>query len=146
MVIKLKEIAPKYKIVQQEFEYAGKVGIAELIGWKIVLFHEKSDLMNTVALSLDEIDDNEMIKIANTILESIDMDIRFGDGIDKIKQKYGVADYTDNIYEDKIRYSYIISPELFMAFGIRDDMLISLEIITDEDIIKERVDVEKTNT
>lgn len=43
------------------------------------------------------------------------------------------------IYEDVTRYHYIISPNLFLSFGLKDNRLSSLEIITDKNIIKERI-------
>lgn len=85
-----------YEIKEQEFEYAGTNGIAELLGSKIVFF-EKSDLVNTVVISFDEIDNTELNNIANLILKSIDMNIRFGDNVERIYSIYGIADLTDSL-------------------------------------------------
>lgn len=42
----------------------------------------------------------ELTNIANSILKSIDMNIRFGDSIEVINRLYGTADFTDHLYED----------------------------------------------
>lgn len=90
-----------------------------------------------------EINNNELISIANSILKFMDINIRFGDSVDVIKQIYGIADFTDSFYEDMIRYSYIISADLFIVFGIDDNILTNLEIITDENMIREIVSFRK---
>ena len=143
--IKLRDIVENYEIQEQEFEYAGTIGIAELLGWQIVFFRKEDDLVNTIAVSFNEIDTSELINIANSILKSIDINIRFGDSIDVIKRIYGIADFTDSLYGNIIRYNYIISEDLFLAFGLKDDILSSLEIIADENMIKEIINVRKDN-
>lgn len=135
--LKLKDIVKNYEIVEQEFEYAGISGIAELLGWQIMFFRKKN-LSNTIALSFNEIEIVELINIANFILKTIELDIRFGDNIEKIKNIYGTANFIDNVYEDMIRYNYIIASDLFIAFGIKNDKLSYLEIITDEELIERR--------
>lgn len=134
---KLRDIVKGYEIKEQDFEYAGMSGIAELLGWQIIFFRKKDDLDHTVVISFDEIDSKELISISNAILKSIDMDIRFGDSVEVINSIYGIADFTDNIYENVIRYNYNISSNLFIAFGVKDNKLWCLEIVIDEDIIKE---------
>lgn len=137
--IKLRDVVKNYEVKEQEFEYAGTKGIAELLGWQIVFFHKMDDLVNTAAVVFSEINNNELISIANSILKFMDINIRFGDSVDVIKQIYGIADFTDSFYEDMIRYSYIISADLFIVFGIEDNILTSLEIITDENMVREIV-------
>ncbi len=139
--LKLRDVVKNYEITEQEFEYAGTNGIAELLGWQIVFFRKKDDPVNTVALSFNEIDNIELINIANSILALIDVDVRFGDNIEVINRLYGVADFTDNLYEDMIRYNYIISPQLLMVFGLKNNELSSLEIVADENIIKQIISV-----
>lgn len=145
MKIKLKDVVKDYEVKEQEFEYAGINGIAELLGWQIIFFHKMDDLVNTVAVLFNEINNNELIRIANSILKFIDMNIRFGDSVDVIKQIYGIADFTDSLYGEIIRYNYIISSDLFIAFGLKDNILLSLEIITDENMIREIVSVRNSN-
>lgn len=143
--IKLRDVVKNYEIREQEFEYAGTNGIAELLGWQIIFFRKMDDLVNTVAIFLNEIDNNELINIANSILKFIDMNIKFGDSVDVIKQIYGSADFTDSLYGEIIRYNYIISADLFIAFGLKDNILSCLEIITDENMIKEIISVRKSD-
>lgn len=135
--LKLRDIVKDYEIKEQDFEYAGIRGIAELLGWQIIFFRKKDDLDNTVVISFAEIDNKELICISNSILKSIDMNIRFGDNIEVINSVYGNADFTDSIYEDVIRYNYNVSSNLFIAFGLKDNKLSCLEIVIDENIIKE---------
>lgn len=139
--VRLRDIIKNYEIMEQEFEYAGVNGIAELLGWQIVSFCKKDDPVNTVAISFDEIDNTELINIANSILEFIDANVRFGDNIETINRAYGIADFMDNLYEDMIRYNYIISPNLFIGFGLKYNALSCLEIVTDENMIKEIISV-----
>lgn len=121
--LKLRDIVNRYEIREQEFEYAGINGIAELLGWQIIFFCKNNDLSNTVVISFTEIDNIELINIANSILNFIDMDIRFGDCAEVINSIYGIADFIDSLYEDIIRYNYIISPDLFITFGLRNNIL-----------------------
>ena len=143
--IKLRDVVKSYEVKEQEFEYAGTNGIAELLGWQIVFFYKMDDLVNTAAVSFDEINNNELISIANSILKFMNINIRFGDSVNVIKQIYGIADFTDSLYGEKIRYNYIISADLFIAFGLEDNILTSLEIITDENMIREIVSVRNSN-
>ena len=54
----------------------------------------------------------------------------------------GQAVYTD-IYENNLRYNYIISPDLYIIFGLTNNILSGLEIITDENLINEIVNARK---
>ena len=72
-------------------------------------------------------------------------DWKIQDNVDVIKQIYGIADFTDSLYGEIIRYNYIISADLFIAFGLEDNILTSLEIITDENMIREIVSVRNSN-
>lgn len=141
--LKLKNIVKNYEIMEQEFEYAGTNGIAEILGCQIISFRKKDDLANTAAISFNEINNIELTNIANSILEFIDVDVRFNDNIEVINNIYGMADFTDNLYEDMIRYNYIISPNLLMVFGIKNNELSCLEIVTDENMIKQIVSVRR---
>ena len=143
--IKLRDVVKNYEVREQEFEYAGTNGIVELLGWQIVFFYKMDDLVNTAAVSFDEINNNELISIANSILKFMDINIKFGDSVDVIKQIYGIANFTDSLYGEIIRYNYIISADLFIAFGLEDNILTSLEIITDENMIREIVSVRNSN-
>lgn len=140
MGIKLRDIISNYEIKEQEFEYAGVEGVAELLGWQIIAFYKMDDLLNSVALAFEQITSSELINISNLILECIDFEIRFSDGKEEIEQYYGKANFIDDIYEDILKYNYILSSNYFISFGLKDNKLISLEIIMDEDIIKEVVD------
>ena len=140
---RLKDIVKNYEIVEQDFEYAGTKGIAELLAYQVIFFRKEDDLDNIVAISIDEIEDARLFHTANVILKAIDMNIRLGDNIETINGIYGKADFTDSIIENMIRYHYIISPDLFLSFGLRNNVLSSLEIVTDKNMIEEIVSVRK---
>lgn len=71
------------------------------------------------------------------------MNIRFGDNIVRITDSYGQADFTDTVYEDVIRYHYLVEADFYIMFGVKDGILSSLEIIVDEDIIQDAISVRK---
>ncbi len=141
--LKLKNIVKNYEIEEHEFEYAGTNGIAELLGWQIVFFRKNENLNDTIAIAFNEITNTELINISNSILNIMKMDIRFGDNLDIINHFYGNADFIDSIYEDTLRYNYIISPDLYIVFDLTNNTLSGLEIITDENLINEIVNARK---
>ncbi len=141
--LKLKNIVKNYEIEEHEFEYAGTNGIAELLGWQIVFFRKNENLNDTIAIAFNEITSTELINISNSILNIMKIDIRFGDNLDIINHFYGNADFIDSIYEDTLRYNYIISPDLYIVFDLTNNTLSGLEIITDENLINEIVNARK---
>lgn len=141
--LKLKNIVKNYEIEEHEFEYAGTNGIAELLGWQIIFFRKNENLNDTIAIAFNEITNTELINISNSILNIMKMDIRFGDNLDIINHFYGNADFIDSIYEDTLRYNYIISPDLYIVFDLTNNTLSGLEIITDENLINEIVNARK---
>lgn len=141
--LKLKNILKNYEIEEREFEYAGTNGIAELLGWQIIFFRKNENLNDTIAIAFNEITNTELINISNSILNIMKMDIRFGDNLDIINHFYGNADFIDSIYEDTLRYNYIISPDLYIVFDLTNNTLSGLEIITDENLINEIVNARK---
>ena len=141
--LKLKNIVKNYEIEEHEFEYAGTNGIAELLGWQIIFFRKNENLNDTIAIAFNEITSTELINISNSILNIMKMDIRFGDNLDIINHFYGNADFINSIYEDTLRYNYIISPDLYIVFDLTNNTLSGLEIITDENLINEIVNARK---
>lgn len=141
--LRLKDILTDYKIEEREFEYADVKGVAELFGWQIIFFRKQADLLNTIALSFSEIEDENLISLANSILEHIDIDVMFGDNLSKIIKIYGEANSFDHIYENMTRYNYLIEPSLFIVFGIKEDKMVYLEIITDKAMIDDVFNLSK---
>lgn len=103
------------------------------------IFRKNENLNDTIVIAFNEITSAELINISNSILKIMEMEIRFGDNLDVIKYFYGNADFIDSIYEDTLRYNYIISPDLYIVFGLTNNILSYLEIITDENLINEIV-------
>lgn len=133
---RLKEIMGEFDIIEQELEYAGFEGVAELLGWKINFFRRKSNLDNTVAIWFFDIVEKETQIVANEILKRLKIDLQFGECV-KDLGKLGRPDMTDELLEDTIRYGYIVKPDFFVSLGLTDTRLTYLEIVNDEDIISE---------
>ncbi|MBR1442611.1 MAG: hypothetical protein IJ583_03655 [Firmicutes bacterium] len=136
----LSDIANKYTIKKQAFEYAGIDGIAELLGWQIVFFYSKYDLNNVSAISFMEITDNDLIDIGNNILDNIGINVRFRDNKSVITNIFGIPDFFDKIYLNTDRYNYILSENYFLSFGLENDNLTYLEIIYDKNIVNNIVE------
>jgi len=134
----LKEIFPEYYkhgyIREDEFDYAGVEGTAEFLTYHIIFFRKKND-NKTSAISISEIEDKYMIKIANKILSYTGVEIRFRDGHEKVKSIYGKPRSIDSTSYAYGCYNYLISPELFLSFAFSFGRLMDLEIIKDKDII-----------
>ena len=144
--LRLTNILKDYEVREQEFEYAEVPGIAELFGYYIVFFRPARNLCNTVAISIssDEYVETSLIPVANLILRALDMNLKFGEStIEEINSIYGVADWKDDMIVDGYRYHYLIKPDLLMVFEIRKKVLWGLEIIADEEIVKDVVDVRR---
>lgn len=134
--LRLKEIMKEYNITEQELEYAGAEGVAELLSWKIGFFRKKDDLSKTVAVWFFEIADSEMEENANVLLERLGMDFRFGEEI-KVIEVFGKPDFFDEVLENTIRYGYVLSPDRFISIGLTNGRLSFLEVVNDEPVIKE---------
>lgn len=141
--LRLKDILTEYKIEEREFEYADVKGVAELFGYQIIFFRKQDDLSNTTVLSFSELENDNLISLANSVLEHVDIDVRFGDSLSKIKKIYGEADWFDNIYENMTRYNYLVNPSLFIVFGITEDKMVDLEIFTDKVMIDDVFNLRK---
>ena len=130
----------EYDVTEQEFEYSGVEGVAELLGWQIVFFRRKDDLLNTAAIWFFEILDNEIKNTANIILKRLGIDLVFGKEIE-IEDNLGKADFVDDILEETIRYGYVLSSSQYISIGLTNGKLSHLEIVNDENIIEKIVSV-----
>jgi len=138
--LRLKELMKEYDITEQELEYAGVKGVAELLSWKIFFFRKKDDLSKTVAAYFFEIADSEIEETANVLLERLGMDFRFGEEI-KVTDELGEPDFFDDVLENTIRYGYVLSPDRFISIGLTNGRLSFLEVVNDEQIIQEIISV-----
>ncbi|MDR0516478.1 MAG: hypothetical protein LBH25_05470 [Fibromonadaceae bacterium] len=133
--LRLKDILIDYQIEEREFEYGDVKGIAEIFGYQIVFFRKQDNLSDTVALSFNEIwEDDGLISLANYVLKYVDIDIMFGDKLSKIRNKYGKADFLDKLYTNMTGYSYLIDAKLFIVFWVKKGRLVGLEIIADKEM------------
>jgi hypothetical protein len=76
-------------------------------------------------------------------LQKIEFPILFGDKLSSIKKKFGEPDFSDSILMDVHRLHYISKEkELYLCFGTDcNEDLCSLEIITNKEIINNRITV-----
>ena len=123
------------------FDYAGVGGIADCFGYYIICFKERnSDIAS--AISFDDILlHKELTEIANYILLTLCIPIRFGDDSHLVESTLGTPFCIDeNLFtERKIWYYYINEGKGLLNIGINSvDKFMSLEIITHPTIIKER--------
>ena len=123
------------------FDYAGVRGIADCFGYYIICFKERnSDIAS--AISFDDILlHKELTEIANYILLTLCIPIRFGDDSHLVESTLGTPFCIDeNLFtERKIWYYYINERKGLLNIGINSvDKFMSLEIITHPTIIKER--------
>ena len=123
------------------FDYAGVEGIADCLGYYIICFKERnSDILS--AISFDDILlHKELTEIANHILQTLYIPIRFGDDSHLVASTLGHPFCIDeNLFTDrKILYYYINEGKGLLNIGINlVDKFMSLEIITHPTIIKER--------
>ena len=123
------------------FDYAGVEGIADCLGHYIICFKEgNSDIL--CAISFDDILlHKELTEIANHILQTLCIPIRFRDDNHLVESTLGHPFCIDeNLFTDrKIWYYYINEEKGLLSIGINlADKVMSLEIITHPTIIKER--------
>ena len=116
---------------------------AQRIVWGITLSvfkEENSDILS--AISFEDISlHKELTKIANHILQTLCIPIRFGDDSHLVASTLGHPFCIDeNLFiERKIWYYYINEGKGLLSIGINlADKVMSLEIITHPTIIKER--------
>ena len=123
------------------FDYAGVGGIADCIGYYIICFKERNNDIAS-AISFDNILlHKELTEIANHILQTLCIPIRFGDDSHLVESTLGEPFFIDEeLFTDrKIWYYYINEEKGFLSIGINlADKFMSLEIITHPTIIKER--------
>jgi hypothetical protein len=126
-----------------DFNYSEVNGHADYSGWYIIFFRE-SGCDTVSAISFDDVLTEESIKnIANRILQKIEFPVQFGDKLSSIKKNFGEPDFSDLILMDRQRFHYISKKEeLYLCFGTDfNESLCSLEIITNKEIINNRMTV-----
>ena len=142
--IRLQDFMPN--IDSKKFNYSGIEGYAEIIGWHIIAFIEGKDNFVS-AISFDEIlslPNTELVKTANNILQTIEFPVMFGEKFPVVKKIYGNPYLSDSILTEQTRYHYFLdNNSLYLCFGVenKDNSLYSLEIITNSNIIKNKIEV-----
>ena len=138
--LSLKALMTEYDITEQEIEYAGTKGSAELLGWRIIFFKRWEDLSKTVAVWFFDITGNDIEETANILLERLGIELRFGGEIN-VSEVFGEPDFVDEAIEKTVRYGYVLSSDKFISIGLTNGKLSFLEIVNDEPIIQEIISV-----
>lgn len=136
--IDLSKFISEDSIRHQSFTYADIDGEADIIGLHIVIFY-KNNSKNVSAISIGEPDNirnvSLLLSVENKILDSIKFPIHIWDSKNKIFDSFG-TDYTvDNITIEK-KYQFDVNEEYFISIGTRNDIISSIEIVLDKEIIK----------
>lgn len=139
--IKLKDYVPEDAVKYQNFLYGKVKGFAEILGWQIVVFRENDNENTVSALSLEGFENSsELKKIANKLLEDINLSVRLGDNFNLVKKHFGKNLFLDEIIDNVTRYYYLKYSCLF-CFGVdKENLVCSVEIIKNKNIINERMD------
>jgi len=149
--LSFKKVIYNYNIYEQEIEYGGVLGQAEMIcgffSHKFVCFR-KENCQETAAVCLYEIETKRERHIGNAILRYIGIPLKFGDKIDNVKEiekMYGPPIAIDDCWVDMLLYDYLISPDILISIGIRisNNKLVNMEIINDSELISEIIDVRR---
>jgi|GEM_PF-1504210 len=134
-------IEKKY-IKKQDFQYGAVSGIAEMIGFQIILFKREENQQNLV-LDIDwgENENPQVLDVANKILGRLNFKLVLCDKLDEIKSLYGDADYTDKTSENSATYYYLNSDKSIMySFGVSESLgLTRCEFICDVEIVNDRI-------
>lgn len=123
--------------VHLDFEYAGIMGIAELIGYKIIFFRRDSaSLLDAVRIW--DITDSEEVAFSNMILEKMDFPVKLGDTLQRIYQEFGKETSQSHFLTDCDRYHYTMPDGFLLTFDIskQNRLVTGVEMIHNRDIIE----------
>ena len=136
--IDLSKFISEDSIRHHSFTYADIDGEADIIGLYIVIFY-KNNSKNVSAISIGDPDNTRnvslLLSVEKRILDSIKFPIHIWDSKNKIFDLFG-TDYTvDDITTDR-KYQFDVNEECFISIGTRKDIVTSVEIVLDKEIIK----------
>lgn len=133
----------KGHVHEQDFQYGSVSGIAEMIGFQIIIFRKiKSDKNSYLSIDWGENENPIILEIAQKLLLGLGSKLLLKDKLIDVEKLYGKANYIDNLYEGSITYHYFNKKkDLLYAFGIDNSLGITrIELIHDAEIVKERID------
>ena len=134
--IKLSDLFDEKMIYHEsKFEYAEKKGVAEIIGWKIVLFRMDKNSTCFDAIRLFDIEDEEEAELCNSILKEMGFPVSFNSDISDIYKAFGKEDFTEDHITGCTRYIYSPSEELYIAFDISGNKITGMEIVCSKELI-----------
>lgn len=122
------------------FVYAEVNGIAESIGWQIILFRRPGIVNGTSTISIEDMSAPVIKDIWPRILKDLDLSLSAGININSVQQSLGLYSHIDNILEDLVRYYFIMSCELICCGLHTEKGLCQIEIIYDEEIRIKRIE------
>ncbi len=140
--LELGNFIDKSKISKIEnFEYSGVYGSVDIIGYNIFTFRREKAI-NISALSIDDINNNCLLfDVSNSILDFIGASFQLGDDFKKIIKLFTKHNFIDDLLEDKKRYYYLENKALTVLGFSTTKKLISIELISDSDIINNRLSI-----
>lgn len=124
----------KRDIVTQNIQYAEIDGIADLIGYNVILFRKTSSSVVS-AISLWDINSEYLLNICKIITDNICFPISIGDSYFNMINAFGKDYAVDDVLENILRYHYDIKNEYFVTIETEDNTVVGIEIIYDEEII-----------
>lgn len=136
---RLSHFLPKESIVEQEFNYSGIDGVAEVLGWHVVFFRDLENQNYTTAISLEDANCNEELSdFVNLLLAELNIHLKIGDDFEKIQSKYGKPFSYDEIISGMKRYNFLLNDNsCFICFGVDNTYgLTYVEIITNRKILE----------
>ena len=140
--LSLKKFIEDSEIVEQEFDFAGYAGIAEIYAMSIVLFR-KGNSQDVCAMAFYNIVHRELISLANNIISNIGLGVKFGSSMKKIKRKYGEPFSMYESYIDTVDCNYLVKPDLFICFGVTNNRLAYLQIVNDYEMAQDIADARR---
>lgn len=87
-------------------------GIAELIGWQIILFLRPGLVNGISVISIEEMGAPVVKDICGQRPKDLDLPLSIGMNINSMQQLLGLYSYIDNLLEDIVSYSFLTPCEL----------------------------------
>lgn len=120
-------------VIPRDFNYAGVIGCAEIIGWQIIVFRRNKGAIS--AISMEKMNTPIINDICTAILKDLDLPLSVGMKIDALIQVLGMYIYQDYILTNEIRYYFRIQNTLIVCGIHNTEGLKDVEIIYDTELI-----------
>ena len=137
------EVLPPTAIRQQDFQYGPVSGMAELVGFQIILFRSAGTTHNT-CLSIDwgENQNATILEIGQAILRQLGAKVFLCDPLAAVKAVYGKAQATRTLYDQtRTHYYWDHSKKMLHAFTVDHARgVTSMELIHEAAVVQDRLE------